>query len=370
MSIWNELGVEPTRERRAIKRAYAARLELTSADDQPEAFQALRHAYERALSMADGGDAGAGALPSQESHRRDARKPLPALALDHPLAVPLKLEVRLETDAEIAQQSAQLNPPGPRPVTQYFTRAAAAAPSASSEQAAQVAGMAHLLCERLHAIGPAARAAGLGDLLRERQWDTPAFAQQLEPALAAAIGADWEKHWPLVAPIGAHYRWQDAASGQLGGGSVAVLMQRAVARAWSAPILSLPPAHPARVALGMLAGELDESAATRDARNAAKAGAMRALVEQLKEAPAQALPHLVNPRTLAWWTRYLAQHDQLRDVEQRADMLMQAAAIEAETGRVPLLLRPIAGTGTGWRRIVTGALGAVIVLIVIRLFTQ
>lgn len=51
-SLWDILGTEPTGDERAIKRAYAKRLKVTRPEDDPQAFQELRDAYEYALHHA------------------------------------------------------------------------------------------------------------------------------------------------------------------------------------------------------------------------------------------------------------------------------------------------------------------------------
>ena len=49
---WQQLGIQPTLDQRAIKRAYAARLKQCRPDEQPEAFQRLHAAYKQALEWA------------------------------------------------------------------------------------------------------------------------------------------------------------------------------------------------------------------------------------------------------------------------------------------------------------------------------
>lgn len=49
---WALLGIAETADERAVKRAYAKQLKKTRPEDDPVAFQTLRTAYERALSMA------------------------------------------------------------------------------------------------------------------------------------------------------------------------------------------------------------------------------------------------------------------------------------------------------------------------------
>ncbi len=51
-SVWDVLGIAPTHDERAIRRAYGARLKVTNPEDKPEDFKILRAAYEMAMNMA------------------------------------------------------------------------------------------------------------------------------------------------------------------------------------------------------------------------------------------------------------------------------------------------------------------------------
>lgn len=50
--MWESLGIQPTTDRAEIRRAYASQLRLIDVDHDPQAFQELRGAYERAITYA------------------------------------------------------------------------------------------------------------------------------------------------------------------------------------------------------------------------------------------------------------------------------------------------------------------------------
>ncbi len=56
MSCWIRLGIEPTTDETLIRAAYRTRLPEHHPETDPEGFQALRMAYEKALRLAREGD--------------------------------------------------------------------------------------------------------------------------------------------------------------------------------------------------------------------------------------------------------------------------------------------------------------------------
>ena len=55
MNIWNVLGIEPTNDVSAIKKAYRNQIKANRPDDSESAFMAIRDAYEKALEYANRG---------------------------------------------------------------------------------------------------------------------------------------------------------------------------------------------------------------------------------------------------------------------------------------------------------------------------
>lgn len=66
---WNALDIEPGADERAVRRAYARVLKSERPDEDPEAFQRLRSAYELALTLAQ--NASSEAIPAELRERDD-----------------------------------------------------------------------------------------------------------------------------------------------------------------------------------------------------------------------------------------------------------------------------------------------------------
>ena len=72
MDIWNVLGLEPTRDISAIKRAYARKTQSCHPEDDPEGFMRLRDAYQTAMDYAQGNDGAPTGQGSPAADRTDS----------------------------------------------------------------------------------------------------------------------------------------------------------------------------------------------------------------------------------------------------------------------------------------------------------
>ena len=72
--IWNMLGIEPTDDKKAIRRAFAAQSRLHHPEEEPEYFAALNQAYKEALDYGAGGEkkweAPAAFLPERRTQKK------------------------------------------------------------------------------------------------------------------------------------------------------------------------------------------------------------------------------------------------------------------------------------------------------------
>ena len=177
MSIWTTLGLERTRERSDIRRAYARRLKVTSPEDDAAGFQALRDAYDRALRYADSG---------VEMVAFDFRDFMLEVEDDEP------------DEAPVFQDSApQTSPPPPaidRDARRDHERLIAHLDALVSSGQATPADLESALAAVL--ASPALEAVGV----------QAATEQRLAALAAAAIPrAD-----PLMRPLIDHFRWNDS----------------------------------------------------------------------------------------------------------------------------------------------------------------
>lgn len=86
MNIWDVLEMEATSSARAIKRAYARQLAKHHPEDDPEGFQLVQAAYERALLIARGGKDASGDVSLALRASVEAGADAPEAAITAPAA--------------------------------------------------------------------------------------------------------------------------------------------------------------------------------------------------------------------------------------------------------------------------------------------
>jgi TonB family protein len=285
---WHVLEIAPTRELRDIKRAYAAALKKTHPEDDPEGFQALRAAYERALGLA-------------QQLLQPATVPPAELVEENAGAAPEDLvEVTNESTLE---QATDLSEPVPPPASEPAREVPAADPGLIDSPNPHTA--ARALCDELLAMGEVQRAKAFTVAMRRPGWEQLDFQAALEEQLLWLLDQEFDRHGPLVGIIAQHYEW-DRKRERVGRQHPLVerVAGRLEAKRWLAHV-STNGTKVEREALKLLLSPPDERAFRRFGRFTARLDIMRRLMDLLQSAQRAVLYFEVNQASATWWHRHL-----------------------------------------------------------------
>lgn len=232
---WARLGIEPTTQLAAIKKAYAVKLKVTRPDDDAEAYQALRAAYERAqqwaawaraeaeqgrevplpAAAAAAPDAAVALTPGLEAPPADVPADVPAEvpALTPPPAIIEPPLAVIEAVTAPAIDPPPVNAPEAAPVEPRATAPQAEPPAAPAEPALPPppAVRPEALIERLEQVwrrhGTDALMAAWQDVRREL--DEQPLARRAEFSAAFAEWLVRQSRLPerLVVALDAHFEW-------------------------------------------------------------------------------------------------------------------------------------------------------------------
>jgi hypothetical protein len=272
LNIWNELGIAPSRDAREIKLAYAAKLKQVNPEDDPEGFQRLRTAYERATALATRAaklDASKVAQADPETSTVSAFQSPASIVVSAP---------------PIPTQSST---PTPRPSSSLADTAAA-------------------LCQHWIRTPLGQRRAALAHSLASLESEQLDYQLSLQQALARQVLAQVGHYLPLVPLLDERYGWSESQRRLGGDPVVAELLERYAARQWRLQFESARDENARRRldALELLANEPRIASFKFFARRSKNLGVMRQLLQALLSPKLGYLRYEVNRSSVQWWLQY------------------------------------------------------------------
>ncbi len=236
-SIWSTLGVEPTNDEREVRRAYARRLKEVHPEDDPDGFQALREAYDRALDMARRGWAAPPPRPRNRKKKADPVAETPSADANW-AAEDADRWSEPEADANEAWSDSEPErweeapPPEPPPAPARSPEVRAELEAEQKRQDAHTA-----LCEELDALLRRPSAASdealsvMLRLFRSPAMDSLRVHANTEYWLASAISRGGPAAESLIEPAIRFFGWDDARIGLDLSHAYPVLRRREAAQA-------------------------------------------------------------------------------------------------------------------------------------------
>lgn len=190
--IWELLGIPPTQDVRAIKRAYAARLKHCQPEDDPEGFRRLHEAYSLALHHAQAGQ------------RVEQRMAPPPRGVEPPLA-----EIRVDTvpPRETGRSPRRRSPPPPvHPEARRAPHTQAPPPELLAPDPLHDA---RTLMEVLEREGEARALAEFQQLLEQSRYQSLLAKEELQKALLN--GLPWTPPHPLafLSALAERFGWHE-----------------------------------------------------------------------------------------------------------------------------------------------------------------
>lgn len=262
MTMWTELGIEPTDDPNVIKRAYARCLKLRRPEDDPDGFARLRQAYEQALAA-----------------RRDAR--------------------------EIADRSTEAVEQRGNRVDLRKHEPPDAAPDAARD-AASAQWPIDAVLDRLISTPVDSRSTVLRAMLRNSAFDRLDQRELFAEKLLFALERNFGNWWPLLPVLAEVFGWPSPDSLDQRDSPAAHLEHRWHGRAWRVEAERSAGEPIREKALRLLSAAVDEPAFRRFSRSRHGLEMMSSLLYDLPRDLRHHDDHGLDPGAVSWWQKWIA----------------------------------------------------------------